>query len=130
MNGHKQAGSRTGSGTMTALGTGRTQQQKSAYISLDVFLKTSLKKLGMIPLDIPWLFPELILLRHRGSLAPGKNWGVIHKNSHQLNDTVVTWIHFVVVEIGSNCITCLFSGHIRMVLGEVPGRRVLGSKGG
>ena len=65
-----------------------------------------------------------------GSLAPGKTWGVMRKNSHQLNDTVVTWSNFVVVETDSNCITYLFSGHIHMVLGEVPGRRVLGSKGG
>ena len=84
----------------------------------------------MTPLDVPWWFLELFLLRHRGSLAPGKTWGVMHKNSYQLNDTVVTWSHFVVVKIDSNCITYILSGHIRMLLGEVPGRRVLGSKGG
>ena len=58
-----------------------------------------------------------------GSLAPGKTWGVMRKNSHQLNDTVVTWS--LVVEIDSNCITSLFSGHISILLGEVSG-----SKGG
>ena len=58
-----------------------------------------------------------------GTLAPGKTWGVMRKNSHQLNDTVVTWS--LVVEIDSNCITYLFSGYIRILLGEVSG-----SKGG